>query len=323
MSNTAEAPAPQVLNLSAFRGNAVTVGLLRRLLGSGHLSHALLLDGPVGCGKRTLALALAKTLLCHAPSPEAEACGRCPSCQALAGGVHPDCLLLPDDRELPLLPVELIRDQLVAASMESALLGHGRIFIVPQVERLRHEAANALLKVLEEPPAQTRILMTSTKGDGLLATIRSRSQRFRLQPLDSRDLAGIFIARGLDGGQASAAAAQPAANLRSPLNREQQPPVAALVELIGGGYDAAALADLQERLNQESLAWAGGTPTARQRNCLRHWLDAAIEQQRRHLAADEVERTLANLEALMQARADLGVNISPRLVLEGLALGQR
>ena len=56
--------------------------------------------------------------------------------------------------------MEVVRESLVLAATESALMGHGRVFILPMVERLRHEAANALLKILEEPPADTHIIMT-------------------------------------------------------------------------------------------------------------------------------------------------------------------
>ena len=119
---------------------------LRRLHRANHLSHALLFNGPQGW-KRTLALALAKMLLCHNPTESGDSCGVCASCEALSAGVHPDCLLLPDDREMPQMPVDVVRESLVMAATESALMGHGRVFIVPMVERLRHEAANALLKV--------------------------------------------------------------------------------------------------------------------------------------------------------------------------------
>ena len=110
-------------------------------------------------------------------------------------GVHPDCLLLPDDREAPQMAVEVVRESLVLAATESALMGHGRVFILPMVERLRHEAANALLKILEEPPADTHIIMTSSSGDGLLPTIRSRSQRFRMQPLVASDLEAVLLSQ--------------------------------------------------------------------------------------------------------------------------------
>ena len=312
----------QALPRSEVRGNAVTVGLLRRLHRANHLSHAILLNGPQGCGKRTLAVALAKMLLCHAPTVDGDSCGTCTSCQEIAAGIHPDCLLLPDDRESPQLAVEIVRESLVMAATESALMGKGRVFILPMVERLRHEAANALLKILEEPPADTHIIMTSSSGDGLLPTIRSRSQRFRMQALVASDLEAVLLTQGMAAPEAAAWLHEPGASLRSVASRDHQPPVAKLAELVGAGYEAYDIAGLFDQLVTDCESFSGGSPTARQRHCLRWWLDNAIEDQRRRMRQANPEDCMTAIAAFIQARADLAVNISPRLVIEGIALHQ-
>lgn len=317
--------APFPLRALAFAeviGHRATVALLQRLHRVGRLSHALLIDGPQGCGRRTLALALARALLCTQPTSDGDSCGQCQSCQAIAAGVHPDLQILPDDRAAPQVPVETIREEIVTAATESALWGHGRVFIIPAVERLRQEGANALLKVLEEPPPSTSIIMTSKLGDGLLATIRSRSQRFRVHGLGSNELTQVLMGLGVARHEAERQAKQAGASLRSGGAPGLQPPLAGLQDIIGAGFEAEALADLYAQLDEQSAVVGGNTPAARQRACLRMWLDAAIESQRRQLAGTDPQGAMRMIDALIQARSDVAVNINPRLVLEGLALAQ-
>lgn len=280
-----------ILPLGEHPGHGMLTALWLRLLRAGRLAHALLLDSPSCSASAGLALSLAQASLCHQPTDTGDACGTCASCRAMQAGIHADCLMLPDEQEQADIPVDMVREQVVGPASESALLAHGRVFLIPQVERLRPAAANALLKVMEEPPPGTRLLMTTRQSGSLLATIRSRSQLYRIA--------------------------------HTAINAEpESAPVDTMQAIVGVGYDAHAIGGLFAQLQDSARSCPGPTEAAKQRLCLRRWLDASLEHQRQQLAGPQAQRALAVITVLLQARRDLAVNIAPRLVLEGLALAQ-
>lgn len=139
------------------------------------LSHALLLGGPRGVGKDAFALHLAWALLCEAPSADG-ACGACRGCRLLAAGNHPDLFMA--------MPAEegkgILIDQVRALSEFLPLRPHTaarKIALLTPAETMNMNAANSLLKSLEEPPAATHLLLVSHRPERLPATIRSRCAR--------------------------------------------------------------------------------------------------------------------------------------------------
>lgn len=166
----------------------------RRL--AGHLAslpHALLLAGPAGQGKRQFAEALAALLLCESPVAGPAACGQCVGCQWRAAGNHPDLFRLipeadedsgeatdgaePTKAKSVQIRLEQIRDLLPALAL-SAHRGGRRVVIVDPAEAMNVFTANALLKLLEEPPAGVVFLLISAQPMRLLPTLRSRCQRW-------------------------------------------------------------------------------------------------------------------------------------------------
>ncbi len=161
-------------------------------LAHNRLNHAYLFCGDKGIGKLSLAQALAARFLCQNPQ-DSDACGNCRSCKLLQSGNHPDYL------ELPREPGELrirrftprnstgnedIEHPPVLDFMRlKPLNGNGRVCIIPDVERINTEAANAFLKTLEEPPPQSLIILTCSAPDRLLATITSRCRIIGLSHL--------------------------------------------------------------------------------------------------------------------------------------------
>ena len=149
--------------------------------------HAYLFLGPEHIGKTTLARAFAQALTCENPEGETGlgACGRCRSCRLAAEGMHPDHrFFAPAGNQLV---IEQIREVVREAS-RSPIESRFKVFIITSFERANVNAANALLKTLEEPSATTRIILVSHQPSGLLDTIISRCQLLRLRPLPKRSL---------------------------------------------------------------------------------------------------------------------------------------
>ncbi|MEO8755456.1 MAG: DNA polymerase III subunit delta' [Casimicrobiaceae bacterium] len=154
--------------------------------------HALLIGGPRGMGKRTLALNFARALLCEAPRADGFACGACASCRYVAAGAHPDLQLvepfkLEDDgevKQLDTIPVDRIREVIDWALLTSHR-GRAKVAIIVPAELLHVSAANALLKTLEEPPPDTYVLLVAHQPGRLPATLRSRCRLFAAPRADA------------------------------------------------------------------------------------------------------------------------------------------
>ncbi len=157
-------------------------------------AQALLLAGPRGVGKGTLARAWAQALLCEAPLPDGAACGRCPACHWFETATHPDFRLLTlqektgkegETRMATAIEVEQAREAVDFVQLSTYRAGY-RVVLVDPADNLNLPAANALLKVLEEPPLNTVFVLVSDQPRRLLPTIRSRCSRIDigLPPVD-------------------------------------------------------------------------------------------------------------------------------------------
>jgi DNA polymerase III subunit delta' len=149
---------------------------LRQAREQGRMPHALLLSGPRGVGKGAFAEALARALLCRAPDAEGQACGQCPPCLQGEAGSSPDFLRVSPEEEGKAIKVDQVRE--LCAGL--ALTSHGggfQVALVRPAERMNLNAANSLLKTLEEPTANTVLLLVTERPAQLPATIRSRCQQ--------------------------------------------------------------------------------------------------------------------------------------------------
>lgn len=149
-------------------------------INAGKLHHALLLTGPAGIGLRQFANLLAARLLCHNPGDEFM-CGECKSCILFKAGNHPDLMLLEPEEAGKQLKVDLIRE-LVEFMHHTSQYGRKKLAIIDPADAMNRSSANSLLKTLEEPPADTLIILLSHQPSRLPVTVRSRCQRINFPP---------------------------------------------------------------------------------------------------------------------------------------------
>lgn len=208
---------------SDFIGNAELAASLRRMLVEDRLPQTLLFAGPRGVGKATLARFLAAAANCHIQGPT-DFCGECSSCHRILAGdlslkehrdllaerekmpankradapliiaAHPDFLTFPPDGPMRMIGIEQAR-QFRNAAQYSASEGRRRVFLIDEADRANDDAANSLLKTLEEPGPQLTIILTAENSYELLPTIRSRSVPFYFSPLSVEEMRRFFARR--------------------------------------------------------------------------------------------------------------------------------
>ena len=214
------------MNWFEVKGQIRAMRLLQMAYAGGRMPHAWIFHGPGGAGKEMLAVRFAQLLLCEQPAridPPAEAhvegswfdgCGQCRACHLVEAGTHPDLHVI--DRKLNKhhpdptvrgkkaldISVDVIRHFLLEPVRGRAAMGRAKIYIVRESELLSTAAQNALLKTLEEPPADTYIVLLSTARDRLLPTTLSRCQSVPFGSLEIATAEGIVAGSGLAGDDA-------------------------------------------------------------------------------------------------------------------------
>jgi len=189
----------------------------RERLESGRLAHALLLSGPAGTGKLVLALEFAAGLLCQEGSWPA--CGSCRSCQLLSTGAHPDYRKLTFElNDKGNLRTEIVIEQvrnLISSLQLTTTISARKIALLHPAEAMNRNAANALLKTLEEPPGDTVMILVSDDPSRLPVTIRSRCQNLHVRLPETRVALEWLMENGASDPLEAESALQAAA--RSPL----------------------------------------------------------------------------------------------------------
>lgn len=168
------------MSLEIIPGQPRTKRFLRRIFGSSRVPHSLLFTGMSGVGKSIMAREFAKLLNCVEPKGF-DCCEECSSCRKMDGGVHPDFVWI--KRDGTYIKLDQIRD-LQQHLRYRPFEGRRRVFLIQDASDLREEAANALLKILEEPPKENILVLTALEPQMLLPTIVSRCCHVRFQPLD-------------------------------------------------------------------------------------------------------------------------------------------
>jgi DNA polymerase-3 subunit delta' len=234
------------VGLSRIIGQDRAVGLLQAAFASGRPSHAYLFHGPEGVGKETTALELAASLNCERGG--LEGCGECKACRMAARLSHPDVHLIfpapreakPEDlgevlrryveeghrhigawddvsggvekltRKLAIISVETVLSEVVAKANQRPYVGPWKVFVVADADMMTVEAANTLLKTLEEPPEMTVMILTTSRLSALPVTVVSRCQKIPFTRLSRDSVEKILLADprlGMSEADARAAAA--------------------------------------------------------------------------------------------------------------------
>ena len=184
--------------------------MLTSLVRKEKLPHALLFSGPRGVGKRTVALELAKNLFCE----KQHTCGACIGCRRLASGVHPDFTVMAGETSIKIDELRAIRKEVYEPPFEAPL----RIILIDNAEVMTREAANALLKTLEEPPPSNVFILVTSREQDIPLTVRSRCMRIGFGPLSTDAVSAYFQnVLSLDKAQAEVLASLSSGSIASGL----------------------------------------------------------------------------------------------------------
>ncbi|MDI6906983.1 MAG: DNA polymerase III subunit delta' [Thermoanaerobacterales bacterium] len=320
------------MSFSEVIGQQIVRRALQAALRNGRVAQAYLFYGPPGVGKRMLARAFARTLLCAAPAGGDEACGGCRDCRLALAGTHPDWHRV--SAETKSIGIGAVRE--LQHAMRYRPYGKRHVVTLEGAERLTAEAANALLKTLEEPSGPAVFLLVTDQPDSLLPTVRSRCLGLPCRPLAKDEVLEGLARHGFSGERTAVWAARCEGSLGRALalaRGEDDAEGLAQAVWLAGEIDRMGIAEL--------LAVAGETRTrdelARRLEWFSLWYrdllwwretgtaDGIVNADRleeiREQSARLGSRALAaRVAAVEEARARLAANANPRLLAEVLYL---
>ncbi len=317
-------------------GHRQLLTFFEQLINTGHLSHAYLFTGPPQVGKRTLALAFAQAMLCTATQthPPGSPCGTCSACLKVQNASHPDLSIIRPMENKKFLIIDSIRELLRAAALQPQE-GRYSIFLLPHAESLTLEAANALLKTLEEPAPHTILLLTATDEQLLPQTIVSRCQvapvgLVNTTEIEARLVEQWSVARERAQELSMLSAGRPGWAIAASQNEELQEQRAAWFQMMNTLCEsgptqrlkvAAKLVHDTEHLDELLSIW------------LLWWRDQLLSSEGYQFPdnparnepnqyASQIAPVIARrvIEQIQDARRQLEQNANPRLVLETLLL---
>lgn len=286
--------------LEALCGN---VQVKRRLSSGRGLSHAYLLSGPAGCGKRTLAGLLSQALVCSGAGEVP--CGACDHCRKAAAGVHPDILRVGSDgKDITVSQVREVRSDAYIRPNEAGR----KVYILENAQTMNGSAQNALLKLLEEGPAYAAFLLLSDNAGAMLPTVRSRCELLTLSPVTPAEAEAWLLQRFPD---------LPREQILDAARRCEGVLGRAVAWLEGGGQEAEEVRSAGAELARLLLSGPEGTLLEYcvglekwERDALGELLDETVQQLRVGLSSGwDPRRVMALVDHLRKLRAALPYNV--------------
>ncbi len=180
----------QVL-FESFIGNQAVKERLSCAIRAGKASHAYLLEGRAGSGKKTLAYHITAALNCENIA-ETVPCGVCLSCRKIYRGISPDVVYISCEKNAKSIGVEKIRRMLEHIQIAPNDL-QMKVYVIDDAHKMTEQAQNALLKMIEEPPGRALFLLLCEDSGALLPTVRSRTQHIRMELFSDAELSGYVI----------------------------------------------------------------------------------------------------------------------------------
>lgn len=286
--------------LEALCGN---VQVKRRLSSGRGLSHAYLLSGPAGCGKRTLAGLLSQALVCSGAGEVP--CGACDHCRKAVAGVHPDILRVGSDgKDITVSQVREVRSDAYIRPNEAGR----KVYILENAQTMNGSAQNALLKLLEEGPAYAAFLLLSDNAGAMLPTVRSRCELLTLSPVTPAEAEAWLLQRFPD---------LPREQILDAARRCEGVLGRAVAWLEGGGQEAEEVRSAGAELARLLLSGPEGTLLEYcvglekwERDALGELLDETVQQLRVGLSSGwDPRRVMALVDHLRKLRAALPYNV--------------
>ena len=286
--------------LEALCGN---VQVKRRLSSGRGLSHAYLLAGPAGCGKRTLAGLLSQALVCSGAGEVP--CGACDHCRKAVAGVHPDILRVGNDgKDITVSQVREVRSDAYIRPNEAGR----KVYILENAQTMNGSAQNALLKLLEEGPAYAAFLLLSDNSGAMLPTVRSRCELLTLSPVTPAEAEAWLLRRFPD---------LPREQILDAAQRCEGVLGRAVAWLEGGGQEAEEVRSAGAELARLLLSGPEGALLEYcvglekwERDALGELLDETVQQLRVGLSSGwDPRRVMALVDHLRKLRAALPYNV--------------
>lgn len=170
----------RITGFEEILGNEMVKDHFKKAIANHKISHAYILTGEAGMGRKSIANAFAMTLLCEKGG--SEPCMSCHSCKQVMSGNHPDLIYVTHEKPGS-IGVDDVREQINDTIMIRPYSSYYKIYIVDEAEKMTVQAQNALLKTIEEPPSYAVIILITTNQEAFLPTILSRCVQMKLKPL--------------------------------------------------------------------------------------------------------------------------------------------
>lgn len=301
---------------------------LQTAIRSGTLSHAYVFEGLRGTGRRKVAHALAQTL--HCVENGDDACGHCAECRKIENGNHPDVIRI--DTEGSTVKIDQVRELQKQFAYKTAS-AKPRVYTIDHADRLTPQAANALLKFLEEPASATVAILLTENGQALLPTIRSRAQKLTFPPLSPDVMEEALLREGYPPGLV-----KPAARLAPGLDSareliqlnwfaETRNAVLQLARESARGFAASALAAQTHALKGEAaehletlfdlfVLWCKDMIVLQRKQTETVVFIDQLELHAKQAMSKPVSHWVAVMDEALQAKKRLRGHANPQLVLE-------